>query len=43
LLEALPWIRAGWRKLYFAIKEHGVLNGNLYTRLDIPGSSAGLV
>jgi len=26
LLEALPWIRAGWRKLYFAIRERGVLN-----------------
>jgi capsular polysaccharide export protein len=26
LLEALPWIRAGWRKLYFAVKERGVLN-----------------
>ena len=26
LLEALPWIRAGWRKFYFAIKERGVLD-----------------
>ena len=26
LLEALSWIRAGWRKLYFAIKERGGLN-----------------
>jgi len=22
----MPWIRAGWRKPYFAIKERGVLN-----------------
>jgi len=43
LLEALPWIRAGWCKLYFAVKKRGVLNGNLYKRLDISGSSAGLV
>jgi capsular polysaccharide export protein len=26
LLEALPWIRAGWRKLYFAGREGHVLN-----------------
>ena len=39
----MPWIRAGWRKLYLAIKERSVLNGNLYKRLDIPGFSADLV